>query len=263
MVSIDTHPLHNISWVDLASKDVDAAIEFYSGLFGWTTFNDGETPYSIFMAGDKPVGGIMGMTPEMGEMPAVWSTYVNVEDADAIIAAATAAGGSVYQPPFDIPGGGRIAVIGDPDGAALCLFEGNADNGLKALDEVGAPCWWDCMTRDAAGAKAFYTTVFGWGIEEIPEMNYTIFTNHGEYLCGTMAMPDDVPKLCPLTGRSTLSLPTATPRLSTSPATAGRSTTPRWTHHLAGPARSWTHGVRPSTSSIDRRLPRADPPRLR
>lgn len=197
MVSIDTHPLHNISWVDLASKDVDAAIEFYSGLFGWTTFNDGETPYSIFMAGDKPVGGIMGMTPEMGEMPAVWSTYVNVEDADAIIAAATAAGGSVYQPPFDIPGGGRIAVIGDPDGAALCLFEGNADNGLKALDEVGAPCWWDCMTRDAAGAKAFYTTVFGWGIEEIPEMNYTIFTNHGEYLCGTMAMPDDVPEVVP------------------------------------------------------------------
>jgi len=199
MVKIDTHPTNNISWVDLAAKDVDAAIKFYSGLFGWTTFNDGETPYHIFQSGGEAVAGVMALTPEMGEMPPVWSTYVNVEDADATIAAVTAAGGSVLQPPFEIPGDGRIAVIGDPAGAAICLFEGNADNGMKVMDENGSPCWFDCMSRDAAASEAFYKQVFGWTSEamDMGDMTYTVFSNHGEWMCGLMAMPDEMPPMVP------------------------------------------------------------------
>ncbi len=197
MVSIDTHPTHNISWVDLAARELDPSIGFYTGLFGWTTFRDADTPYVIFQVEEAAVAGIMAITPEMGEMPPVWSTYITVDDADAIAAAVSDAGGAVLQPPFEIPGGGRIAVITDPVGAAICLFEGMAENGMKVMDENGAPCWFDCMTHNTEAAGAFYTTVFGWTSEFMAEMDYTIFSNRGEPICGMMAMPDGVPAEVP------------------------------------------------------------------
>lgn len=197
MVTIDTHKNHAIAWVDLAATDLDAAVAFYRGLFGWETFNDGTTPYTIFQVGDAPVAGVMEITPEMEGMPPVWSTYVAVEDADEVIAAVREAGGAVMQPPFDIPDGGRIAVIADPSGAAICLFQGMAGNGMKVMDENGAPCWFDCMTRDPAAAGAFYGQVFGWTAEEMPGMDYTVFSNDDDQICGMMAMPDMVPAEVP------------------------------------------------------------------
>ena len=198
MVSYDSHAAHTISWVDLAAKDLDGAIEFYSGLFGWNTFSDGETPYTIFLVDDAAVAGVMALTPEMAEMPPVWSTYVNVDDADATLAAATAAGGTVMQPPFDIPDGGRIAVMADPAGAVLCLFEGQGDAGLKLKDEVGAPCWFDCMTRDIEAARPFYEAVFGWTSAEMDMgMPYTVFSHGDEQMCGIMSIPGGVPAEVP------------------------------------------------------------------
>jgi len=187
MVKVTENPKHSIGWVDLATTDLDGARNFYSGLLGWTYFNDGETPYWMCMVDKNPVAGMMEMTPEMGEMPPVWSTYVVVDDVDATIAATTAAGGMVYQPPFDIPDGSRIAVIGDPAGAAICLFEGLGNNGMKLRDEVGASCWYDCRSRDAAAAIEFYETVFGWSSETIDMgMAYTVFSLDGERICGLM-----------------------------------------------------------------------------
>jgi len=198
MVSYDAHPAHTISWVDLATSDHDGAVEFYTGLFAWNTFNDGETPYTIFQVGDDAVAGVMALTPEMGEMPSVWSTYVNVDDADATLAKVTEAGGAVLQPPFEIPGGGRIAVIADPAGAAICLFEGQGENGMKLKDEVGAPCWFDCMTRDIEAARPFYETVFAWTSAEMGmEMPYTVFSHGDEQICGIMTIPGGVPAEVP------------------------------------------------------------------
>ena len=48
MPHYDTHAHHTISWVDLAAKDLSGAIEFYAEMMGWTSFNDGETPYHVF-----------------------------------------------------------------------------------------------------------------------------------------------------------------------------------------------------------------------
>ncbi len=199
MVTFDEHAEHAISWVDLAAVDLDAASAFYAGLFGWTAVTDGETPYAIYLRGEDAVAGAMELTPEMGEMPPVWSVYVNVVDADVTIAAATAAGGAVFQEPFDIPDNGRIAVIADPAGAVICLFEGQGDSGLKVMDEVGAPCWFDCLSRDVTASTSFYETVFGWTSEvmDMGEMSYTIFSNGGTPTAGTMALPAMVPAEVP------------------------------------------------------------------
>ncbi len=199
MVSIDTHPDHAFAWVDLAARDVDASVAFYAGLFGWTTFTAEGSPYTIFLAGDRPAAGVMELTAEMGEMPQVWSVYVSVADADATASDITQAGGSVLQPPFELPDGGRIAVVADPAGAVFCLFEGNNDNGLKVMDEVGAPCWFDCMSRQPEVSQAFYETVFGWTSEamEMGEMTYIVLARDGEPTGGVMPMPPTVPAEVP------------------------------------------------------------------
>lgn len=210
MPTYESHPHNTISWIDLSCTDLDQSLELYSELMGWTTFNDGETPYWIFQNDGSAVGGAMALTPEMGEMPQAWSLYVSVEDADATIAAVTAAGGSVMQPPFDIPDGGKIAVIADPAGAAICLFEGIAENGLGQIDEPGAPCWFDCMSRDVAAAEAFYTSVFGWSGAPMPgPMPYTVFSQGDRAICGMMAMPEQMPAEVPSYWYPSFSVPDA------------------------------------------------------
>lgn len=195
MATFERHEPNSISWVDLAASDLDAQVDFYTGLFGWGTHVDEASDYRILLNGDAPVGGAMAMSPEMGAMPTVWSVYVAVEDADATLARAVELGGSVAQPPFEIPDGGRIAVMLDPAQAALCLFEGGMSSGLGQLDEVGAPCWFDCRSRDAAASVAFYEQLFGWTSEPMADagpVSYTVLSKDGVPNCGVMQMVDEM-----------------------------------------------------------------------
>jgi uncharacterized protein len=115
-----------ISWNELNTRDLAAAKEFYGAVFGWT-FDDqemegGET-YSMVVLGDRPVGGILDLAarevPEV--VPAHWQVYFGVEDTDATIEAAKAAGGGVMLEPVDIPFG-RFAILTDPHGASFAVI---------------------------------------------------------------------------------------------------------------------------------------------
>ncbi len=193
-MKIDTHPIHAISWVDLAARDLDGQVKFYKDMMGWSTFQVPDTPYTMFMVEDQPVAGVLPMTPEMGEMPSVWSTYVNVDDAAAACAKAKEVGGSVLQVPFEISNDGRIAILADPAGAVICVFEGSTDNGFRLLDEPGAPCWFEAMSHDAKASTAFYEKLFGWRPEPMPgPMDYTIFNLGDTPVGGCMQIGDPMP----------------------------------------------------------------------
>ncbi len=59
------------------------------------------------------------------EVPAnFWMYYVSVGDVDAAQKKAVSLGGRAMEPPMDIPGVGRMAVIVDPQGAVISLFKG-------------------------------------------------------------------------------------------------------------------------------------------
>jgi predicted enzyme related to lactoylglutathione lyase len=96
--------------------DVAAAASFYEKLFGWkpNTMQMGPMEYTEFKLGDRSIGG--AMKPPMEGMPAVWGIYFAVDDTDKAAEIAAANGGTVMQPPTDIPPG-RMAVIVDPAGA--------------------------------------------------------------------------------------------------------------------------------------------------
>jgi uncharacterized protein len=111
-----------LSWNELITSD-PGAVKFYTDVLGLTTSSmdmGGGQQYTLFEAGGQQVGG--SMAPPMPGIPNHWQVYFAVADADAIAAKATELGGTVPVPPFDSPVG-RMAVIGDPQGAVFSIIK--------------------------------------------------------------------------------------------------------------------------------------------
>ena len=114
-----------VVWNELATRDADAAKEFYSAVFGWnwTLMSPDGDAYWLFLVGERTTGGLMPMVGDMWppEIPSHWMVYFDVDDADAAAAKVTELGGSVTVPPTDIPPG-RFAVVNDPSGAVFSII---------------------------------------------------------------------------------------------------------------------------------------------
>jgi predicted enzyme related to lactoylglutathione lyase len=57
-----------------------------------------------------------------GEVPSSWTVYFNVDDVDAASKKAVGLGAKELVAPADIPGGGRFAILADPQGATFGLM---------------------------------------------------------------------------------------------------------------------------------------------
>jgi hypothetical protein len=118
------HPDGLVGWVDLMTADVEAARTFYSDLFGWQKTNSLDMGpagiYQMFGMASGELGGIYKKPAEMPGPPQ-WLFYVHVADLEAAAARVKADGGKVLVGPMDIPGGGRIAICLDPQGANFAL----------------------------------------------------------------------------------------------------------------------------------------------
>ena len=115
----------SLTWNELMSPDIDAAKQFYGGLFGWKgdAMNmGGEGPeYTVWMLGEGGIGG--AMAPPMEGMPAFWGVYFAVADCDATVEKAKELGASVLNGPMDVPEVGRMAALMDPQGAAFSVIK--------------------------------------------------------------------------------------------------------------------------------------------
>ncbi len=109
-------------WNELMTRDVEKAKKFYGGTIGWT-FDGMPMPdgtYWVAKMADKPVGGLFTIGgPQFEGVPEQWMAYLAVDDVDARVAKATAAGAKLMRPIFDVPGVGRIAILREPGGAGI------------------------------------------------------------------------------------------------------------------------------------------------
>ena len=84
--------------------------------------------YWVAMDGDQPVAGVMAMPSNLPPgTPPHWMSYLAVDDVDARVAKAKAAGGTILHEPFDVPGVGRIAILKDGGNAAIGWMTPAAD----------------------------------------------------------------------------------------------------------------------------------------
>jgi len=110
-------------WNELLTPDAERAKRFYSQTIGWSfdamSAPDGATYWVATMDG-QPVGGIFPTDrPGFEGVPEAWMSYLAVDDIDARVTKAVAAGAKLMRPIFDIPNIGRIAILTQPGGAGV------------------------------------------------------------------------------------------------------------------------------------------------
>jgi uncharacterized protein len=150
-------------WYDLLTSDPSGAVPFYTHVIGWTS-QPWQSGYTIFVGSDGPVGGTAKMPEAISKMgvPPHWTSNVQVTDVDATVALVRKLGGRVHVEPSDYPKVGRLAVIGDPQGASINVFKPNDPVKLHDSTKSGEFNWHELVTTDHEGAFAFYSKLFGW-----------------------------------------------------------------------------------------------------
>jgi hypothetical protein len=115
------------SWNELNTRDLEKAMAFYRGLFGWETQTSDMPggPYTMFSNQGRVGGGMLQMTEEWGDMPPAWGVYFVVENCDTALARAQELGGAMLVPVTAIPPAGRFAVVQDPQGGVFNIMDGD------------------------------------------------------------------------------------------------------------------------------------------
>jgi predicted enzyme related to lactoylglutathione lyase len=170
-------------WIDTTQPDPEAAARFYGELFGWEVADvmppGSEGRYFIGRLAGGDAAGI-GSQPQEG--PAVWNSYVWVQDADATVAKVRDAGGSVLREPQDVGSSGRMAVCADPEGAAYCLWQAGDHRGAGVVNEHASLNFNVLNTRDVAGVAAHYGAVFGWELLDVGGSPMWALPGYGDFL---------------------------------------------------------------------------------
>ncbi|HYR28019.1 MAG TPA: VOC family protein [Thermoanaerobaculia bacterium] len=173
-------------WIELATSDAAGARKFYSDLFGWTTSEQsmGEMgTYYVFQKDGKDVAAMYQQAGDPQGTGPNWLSYVSVASADDAAARATSLGAQGVNGPFDVADLGRMAVIKDPQGAHIAVWQGKSHGGVQLRDEQDSLCWNELHAHDLSGARSFYTALFKWRAKESPD--YTEW-HLGEHAIGGM-----------------------------------------------------------------------------
>jgi hypothetical protein len=201
-------------WYELSTSadNLGAAETFYGDVLGWSVRDAGMEgfTYHLATAGGDMVAGLMELSPEIRNLPPFWMIYFAVDDADKAAADIKAAGGAVHREPADIPGTGRFAVVGDPQGAAFGILqpEPMPDGGAgNAFDQKkpGHGNWQELMSSDPEAGFRFYNGLFGWQKGTAMDMGqmgtYQLFSHDGADIGGMMGLGNSpVPAWLPYFG---------------------------------------------------------------
>lgn len=114
-----------VCWADLNTPDPARAADFYKAVFGWetTTGEKDSSGYLHIKNGDEFIGGIPPAAYYDPKLPPHWLIYFQVSNCDDSVAKATAMSAQVLFPPSDVQTVGRMAIVKDPQGAAMALFQ--------------------------------------------------------------------------------------------------------------------------------------------
>lgn len=114
----------DFSWHELATVDSEAALRFYQQLFGWELVNRMDMGpmghYNIFGWQGTQRGGIYTAPKDRAVRPH-WLSYARVTSADTAAEEAKSAGATIINGPMEVPGGSRITMLIDPQGAAFAV----------------------------------------------------------------------------------------------------------------------------------------------
>jgi predicted enzyme related to lactoylglutathione lyase len=189
----DSYVPGTFCWADLGTTDADAAKAFYSRVFGWEPVDEpgGDAgTYTTFKLDGRDVAALYEMgEEERGSNGPHWSSYVSVEDVDALAERARELGGEVLAAPFDVLEHGRMTALRDPTGATLHLWQPRAQIGAGRVNDPGCMVWNELASPDPARARDFFAALLGWTVEP-EESGYGVIKSRGA-LNGGLRPPQD------------------------------------------------------------------------
>jgi uncharacterized protein len=192
MAVVDSYAPGRFCWVDLGTGDAADAKRFYAGLFGWTcedrALGDGAA-YTMLLLRGKSVAALYQLEAQQQAtgVPPSWLSYIAVASADRAAERTPSLGGTVVMEPFDVLDVGRMAIVQDPTGGIVAIWEARTHQGAELMHEPNSLCWNELATTDVAGAGAFYEGLLGWGLDRRHqgETGYVVF-RQGEHMTGGM-----------------------------------------------------------------------------
>jgi hypothetical protein len=198
MTQVTRHEPGSFSWAELATTDPKAAKEFYGALFGWTAVDSPMGPglddvYTRLQIDGADVGALYRMLPEQAAagVPPNWLSYVTVGHADDAAKQAGELGGRVVAEPFDVMSYGRMAILQDPGGAVIAVWQPGTHTGAQRVDEPGALSWCELATHEVEASGKFYADLFGWTLKTSPD--YTEFLRGGTAVGGMYGLGPQAP----------------------------------------------------------------------
>ena len=189
-------------WYELMTTDPEAAKAFYADVVGWgaAPWDGGGQPYTMWMNGEAPVGGLMELPAEAAAAgaPPHWLAYIGTPDLDATVSRAQELGAKVIVPTMEIPEVGRMTILADPQDAVFAAYQPASEVPPEAPPEVGTFSWHELATSDEKGAWSFYSDLFGWETTEEMDMGdlgvYHMYGRPGRWpLGGIFNRPPDMP----------------------------------------------------------------------
>ena len=122
-----------------------------------------------------------------------------MEDVERSIENATGLGAEVMMPAMDVMSAGRMAVLGDPEGAMFALWQAKDHCGAQIANVPNTWSWNELVSRDLPQACKFYSDMFGWEIskDEASEIEYWNICNQGRLNGGMTAMQPGTPDAIP------------------------------------------------------------------
>ena len=160
-----------LCWVELAAAQAGAARDFYCALFGWTPHEEAvhlsdtrKLGYTLWQRAGEEVAGMYELLAEQraNGMQPQWLPYVSVDDIEAASALGRTLSGAVLAQPLDVMEAGRMAILRDPAGARIGLWEARALQGFSPSALPGTPCSLELATHELTATRRFYQELFGW-----------------------------------------------------------------------------------------------------
>jgi predicted enzyme related to lactoylglutathione lyase len=111
-----------VTFFEVVGRDGAALRRFYGELFGWSISEPAaDMDYGMISSDDAGIEGGIGATPDGG--PGHTTVYVDTVDPQATLDRARSLGASALLQPTELPGGGVIALLADPEGHPVGLYK--------------------------------------------------------------------------------------------------------------------------------------------
>ena len=188
------------AWHELATTDPGAAAAFYSRITSWAAqASEYSDDYMLLLKGDTSEGGIESIErhPIQGAETPHWMPYVCVYDVDACARQVKTLGGQLRVGPREVPNIGCWAVISDPQGALIGMYEPEVVEHHGVLTASGDFSWHELVTTDYNAAFDFYRPLFQWektGEYDMGQMGkYFMFGQRGQTYGGIFNRVPEMP----------------------------------------------------------------------